>query len=117
MFRTLMSSLIETSSGRPPRVSGASHHPIHGPCLAHRSAAMNRETRLWTILGLCLLLTGVFVLPPLWSQAPQTPQPEDTPVFGEEVSVGYVLVPVVVRSGAKYVKNLDEDDFRLLVDG
>jgi Ca-activated chloride channel family protein len=36
--------------------------------------------------------------------------------FTEEVSVGYVLVPVVVRSGARYIKNLDKDDFQLLVD-
>jgi VWFA-related protein len=41
----------------------------------------------------------------------------EAPAFEEEVSVGYVLVPVVVRSGAGYVENLDKDDFRLLVDG
>ncbi len=41
------------------------------------------------------------------------------PVFEveEEVSVGYVLVPLVVRSGAGYSDRLDENDFRLLVDG
>jgi VWFA-related protein len=41
----------------------------------------------------------------------------ETPGFEEEVSVGYVLVPVVVRSGTGYIENLDKDDFRLLVDG
>jgi Ca-activated chloride channel family protein len=46
--------------------------------------------------------------------APQEPDPAAG--FTEEVSVGYVLVPVVVRSGARYVKNLDKKDFRLLVD-
>jgi VWFA-related protein len=40
-----------------------------------------------------------------------------TPAFEEQVSVGYVLVPVVVRSGAGYARNLDQHDFRLLVDG
>jgi len=30
--------------------------------------------------------------------------------------VGYVLVPVVVRSGSGYIKNLDKGDFHLLVD-
>jgi Ca-activated chloride channel family protein len=40
-----------------------------------------------------------------------------TPAFEEEVSVGYVLVPLVVRSGAGYADNLDQDDFRVLVDG
>lgn len=52
--------------------------------------------------------------------AAQTAPPEDPSTygeFGEEVSVGYVLVPVVVRSGAGYAKNLDAGDFRLLVDG
>jgi VWFA-related protein len=44
------------------------------------------------------------------------PPEEPSAGFTEEVSVGYVLVPVVVRSGARYVKNLDKDDFRLLVD-
>jgi VWFA-related protein len=39
------------------------------------------------------------------------------PSFTEEVSVGYVLVPLVVRSGAGYADRLDQDDFRLLVDG
>ena len=42
---------------------------------------------------------------------------ESTPAFEEQVSVGYVLVPVVVRVGAGYAKNLDQEDFRLLVDG
>lgn len=45
--------------------------------------------------------------------------PQDPPVssFQDEVSVGLVLVPVVVRSGEGYAKNLDREDFRLLVDG
>ncbi|HWM91459.1 MAG TPA: VWA domain-containing protein [Thermoanaerobaculia bacterium] len=48
---------------------------------------------------------------------PSRAQEEATPTFEEEVSVGYVLVPLVVRSGAGYADRLDEDDFRLLVDG
>ena len=48
---------------------------------------------------------------------PALAQEEATPTFEEEVSVGYVLVPLVVRSGAGYADRLDEDDFRLLVDG
>jgi Ca-activated chloride channel family protein len=44
-------------------------------------------------------------------------QAEPAPTFAEEVSVGYVLVPLVVRSGAGYSDKLDQDDFRLLVDG
>jgi Ca-activated chloride channel family protein len=69
-----------------------------------------RRSRLVSQLLLLLLVTG-----PLWGQGPG--QEEATPVFEEEVSVGYVLVPLVVRSGAGYADRLDEDDFRLLVDG
>lgn len=37
--------------------------------------------------------------------------------FGEEVSVGIVLVPVVVQGRNGYVTGLDPEDFRLEVDG
>lgn len=77
---------------------------------------MNREIRSWTALSLYLLLAGTVFIAPLWSQTPQVPQAGEAPTFGDQVSVGYVLVPVVVRSGARYVKNLDQKDFRLLVD-
>lgn len=64
--------------------------------------------------ALALTLAAVAVV----AQTPAPPAPpEDPAAFEEEVSVGYVLVPVVVRSGAGYVENLDADDFRLLVDG
>jgi Ca-activated chloride channel family protein len=61
------------------------------------------------------LLLLLLVTAPLWGQG--SGQEEATPTFEEEVSVGYVLVPLVVRSGAGYADRLDEDDFRLLVDG
>jgi Ca-activated chloride channel family protein len=52
------------------------------------------------------------------AEKPAQKPPEPPPAsFGEEVSVGYVLVPVVVRSGSGYVKNLAQKDFHLLVDG
>jgi len=38
-------------------------------------------------------------------------------VFEEQVSVGYVYVPIVVRSPNGYVRDLKRGDFRLLVDG
>lgn len=58
-------------------------------------------------------LLAILTFGPLSGQDPQDPMSG----FTEEVSVGYVLVPVVVRSGAKYVRNLDQEDFRVLVDG
>ena len=39
------------------------------------------------------------------------------PGFSEQISVAWVLVPVVVRSRAGYVEGLDRDDFRVWVDG
>src|SRR6185436_8701088 len=66
---------------------------------------------------LLAVLLAVAPLPADQGAAPQAPQQEDPSAsFTEEVSVGYVLVPVVVRSGARYIKNLDKQDFRLLVD-
>jgi VWFA-related protein len=50
--------------------------------------------------------------------APATvPQEPPASSFQDEVSVGLVLVPVVVRSGGDYAKDLDREDFRLLVEG
>ena len=51
-------------------------------------------------------------------QAPGgTSQDDPTAEFSESFSVGYVLVPVVVRDGARYVQGLDRKDFQLRVDG
>jgi len=69
--------------------------------------------RLRQGLGAILLLVGGFL--PAIAQTP-APAPEP-PSFQGEVSVGLVLVPVVVRAGSGFAKNLDRKDFRLLVDG
>lgn len=45
------------------------------------------------------------------------PSQDAQPAFGEQISVGYVLVPVVVRGRAGRIDDLDRDDFRLRVDG
>lgn len=73
----------------------------------HLSPNAMRRSRFFSQLLLLMLLVTV----------PAVAQEEATPTFEEEVSVGYVLVPLVVRSGAGYADRLDEDDFRLLVDG
>jgi len=59
------------------------------------------------------LLAGPLAAQP----APAAPQEPPVSSFQAEVSVGLVLVPVVVRSGEGYAKNLGKDDFRLLVEG
>jgi VWFA-related protein len=61
-----------------------------------------------------LPLLGLLVA--LAAPAAQAWQEPQAPAFEEQVSVGYVLVPVVVRSGAGYAKNLDQNHFRVLVD-
>lgn len=71
-------------------------------------------------IGALALISTLAAFAAFAQQAPPpspAPAAEDPAVFEEEVSVGYVLVPVVVRSGAGYVENLDAEDFRLLVDG
>lgn len=55
---------------------------------------------------------GREVSPPSDRRAQASAQPS----FGETVSVGWVLVPVVVRHGSRYVEGLDREDFRLLVE-
>lgn len=52
-------------------------------------------------------------IPPAQAAAQEPP----VSTFGDEVSVGLVLVPVVVRSGAGFAKNLDVEDFSLSVEG
>ncbi len=64
------------------------------------------------------LLLAAFLLPASPAAA-DTPPPaqEELPSFGETFSVGYVLVPVIVRAGSGYARGLDAEDFRLRVDG
>lgn len=62
------------------------------------------------LAGLLLLATAAWLSPAL-SQEAETE-------FSDQVSVGYVLVPVLVRTpSGGYAKHLDEKDFELRVDG
>lgn len=61
------------------------------------------------------LAAGFLATSAAFGQAP--PQQPATPEFQDEVSVGLVLVPVVIRAGAGYAKNLDKKDFQLTVEG
>ncbi len=88
--------------------------------LLHTLARAMRFTGRRRGLGaILILLAGLLsgAPGPVLSQGPQQPQEPPPPEFRDEVSVGLVLVPVVVRSGAGFAKNLDQKDFRLLVDG
>ena len=62
-----------------------------------------------------LALALVFLTPSTRGQ--DTQAPPQGPTFESEVSVGYVYVPVVVRSPDGYVTDLERGDFRLQVDG
>lgn len=75
-------------------------------------AAMRAVLRLAAVLTLTM---GLLAIAP-GRALPQEPQ-QQTPAFQDEVSVGLVLVPVVVRSGAGYAKNLEKKDFTLRVEG
>jgi Ca-activated chloride channel family protein len=88
-------------------------------CLLHHRVEMSEKHRRFDRILLCAFLAAALTSGPVRAQrtAPAVPKEEPPASFGEEVSVGYVLVPVVVRSGAGYVKNLDQGDFKVLVDG
>ncbi len=74
---------------------------------------MTLNFRRFLVLSLSAALWGLGPVEGV-GQGPQEPPPAE---FEDQVSVGYVLVPVVVRSGAGYARNLEQEDFRLLVDG
>jgi Ca-activated chloride channel family protein len=81
---------------------------------------MREHSRFGPLRLLPILLAALAIGPAAAQTAPPAEKPakaEPPASFGEEVSVGYVLVPVVVRSGSGYVKNLDQGDFKILVDG
>jgi Ca-activated chloride channel family protein len=98
------------------------HHPMHGPTLAPtRHVMVTRISRRLIPTLLLLALLGVPFAPVLRGAAQAqgtSPGTDPGASFEDEVSVGYVLVPVVVRrNSGGYAKNLDEKDFKLLVDG
>ena len=85
---------------------------------ASRGPAGRRPARCVTAF-LALALAGT-ALPaaPGATPAPTEPAESSTPQFAEEVSVAWILVPVIVRGpGGEYVNGLDRGDFALQVDG
>lgn len=78
---------------------------------------MHWRTQPFVLLLLLLFLAGP--APHTVAANPSVPEvPPATQFSGEEVSVGYVLVPVIVRSSlGGYANRLEKKDFRLLVDG
>src|ERR1043166_8949724 len=108
---SLIESLLARRRSRPVR-----HDPMRGGPLAYRILSMNRASYRFLLLLFSVTLWGLGV-PQGFGQSPQSPEEPPPAEFEDQVSVGYVLVPVVVRSGAGYARNLDQEDFRLLVDG
>jgi VWFA-related protein len=78
---------------------------------------MGRAMRVAPRLGAFLALAASLVVPGWPVLAQQPPPQEPASEFTYEVSVGMVLVPVVIRSGAGYAKNLEKKDFQLTVEG
>src|SRR5436305_8192346 len=89
--------------------------------MSDRAMRVTGPRRLGVVLLLAASVLAASVLsaaaaPSQTPQAPTVPQPPASS-FQDSVSVGLVLVPVVVRAGAGFAKNLDRKDFRLLIDG
>src|SRR3954451_8762409 len=104
MLRMLIVSSAMKTSGKASSPSSYDN----GPALALLGRAMRVAPRLGAFLALA---AG-----PLVSSWPVfAPVTQQTPEFQDEVSVRLVLVPVVIRSGAGYAKNLEKKDFRLSV--
>ena len=65
-------------------------------------------------VSLVLALVVAFAAPRAsWAQEP----PEPNMAFTEVVSVEWISIPVVVRTGGAYVSDLGQDSFQLLIDG
>ncbi|HEX4959829.1 MAG TPA: VWA domain-containing protein [Thermoanaerobaculia bacterium] len=78
-----------------------------------RAAGLRRGLGAIFLLGASLVWASLAIQAQAPPPAPQAPSAQ----FQDEMSVGLVLVPVVVRAGAGFAKNLDRKDFRLLVEG
>lgn len=78
--------------------------PMPAPRTAVRTAV---RVAAWCLAALALSAGGGRAQPP----------DRDRLTFSDQVSVQQVLVPVVVRSRGRYVRNLERKDFRLFVDG
>jgi len=75
--------------------------------------------RRLVLAGLFSSFPAIAATPPP-ATAPAAPPAETVQAqsgFREEVSVGFVLVPTVVRTKGGYVNDLEKEDFRLFVDG
>src|SRR6185436_2786788 len=127
----ILRMLISSAMRCPPGLRSGRTAPLFDPAMIPRDPSggphfakipgvmeeRHRSLRCFVLLApLLAVLLAVAPLPADQGTSPQDPQADPSAAFTEEVSVGYVLVPVVVRSGARYIKNLDKGDFRLLVD-
>jgi VWFA-related protein len=109
----------------------ADHISNKGHCsFLHRFDALRAENAVFGVAGLLLpwrptmgwvrmsslaLLVALAAPAAVWLAPAQSARADTT--LEEQVSVGYVYVPIVVRSRSGYVRDLKRKDFRLLVDG
>jgi len=90
---------------------------MHGRCA---KAPKRQIARRWAVLAAVL-----WALPAAAATPPVQPTPVQPPAgvvqapssFHDEVSVGFVLIPTVVRSKGGYINDLEKSAFRLFVDG
>src|SRR4051794_16622569 len=105
MLRMLMPFSIEPSATPLRQGAARRHHGMPGLTFAHRIFTMSWSLRP-LLLAFSLLLFAGGPAPQAFADRPETPEntpSEKSPAVqfgGEEVAVGYVLVPVIVRSSS-----------------
>ena len=89
--------------------------------MGYRPAEASRPARA-RVLGAAavaaVLALAASARAPAFGQSAAPPADSSTPSFSEEVSVAWILVPVIVRgAGGDYLNGLGRSDFSLKVDG
>lgn len=94
---------------RPPSSGRRGHRPRVAPALLAALAVGAG--------GALAGFTATAGVVPAAAALPAPPPPQRSGGFAEEISVAWVLVPVVVRDRSGFVHGLSENDFHLRVDG
>ena len=127
----LVSPAVAALDGNVANVDHSPSPARSGPCfcslpptMMRCALRMTKKTCVAAVLCAALALTAPMALMALATQPvpgadPQAATEPGDPAarFTEDVGVGWVMVPVVVRQSGGYVRDLDREDFELLVDG